>query len=222
MRKFVFAVVLMMMVPEFLAADEYTRTPQIKSATQGQVTNTYVVGQGSWAEAIGAAQKLRQAPYNDDPAITENLRRTKNDASSPPVFLLELARRNCADDPEQAAYDFALANIRMRYDAFRCVDKTARGGVTMSMIALPLKECKAAFSKERMIRVQKEIRNSDELFDYASSPWWLCSHGMAATEAAMANQTLERDDWLRPESAFPAIQAKLIEMIDQGIAKHEK
>jgi hypothetical protein len=48
----------------------------------------------------------------------------------------------CVSDPEKASYFFTLAGGRVRYDAMRCVDETARAGIQATAFSLQMPECK--------------------------------------------------------------------------------
>lgn len=196
-------------------ADEYTRKPQLKSITQGNITNTFVVGAGSWAEMVASVQQLRNIPRDKDTEVLLSL--TLKEKELPPIYLLEVARRTCEANPQQAINTFVLATTRMRFDALRCRDKSARGGVTMTLRSLQMPICANLWTTEHMLVAYENIRERRDLFDYSSSPWWMCSHGMSAVMAATNNKTLERDDWLIPEIEVQAAERTIRGMLMRNI-----
>jgi hypothetical protein len=138
----------------------------------------------------------------------------------PPAYIYELARRTCATDPDRAIYIFNLAGSRMRYDAFRCVDETALEGIAATIASLPMPECRVLLDMKKTVAALKKLRASPAPFASKASPWWICSHGMAAVEAGLANKELAPSDWEKPEAEWDGVRREIAEQIDYTIAKH--
>jgi hypothetical protein len=201
-------------------AQENLRTPTIEIETKGGLTNLSTGGDG-WGGVIKKVLALRQIPRDEDATVIAAL--TKNMDDLPPAYAYELARRLCVADPEKASYVFALAGQRMRYDAFRCTDETAKPGVQATIMSLQMPECKAMLSNVDLhLATLRKLRDAKEIFSSKASPWWICSHGMKAFAAAANKKTLTPSDWLKPESEWPALQKQLKDNIDYTLEKHSK
>jgi hypothetical protein len=201
-------------------AQEPSRTPTIEIETKGAVTDV-TSGADGWSGIIKKVQALHQIPRDQDALVIAAL--TKNMDNLPPPYAYELARRLCISDPQRASDVFALAGQRMRYDALRCTDETAKSGVQLTLISLQMPECKAMLSNVDLhLASLRKLRDAKEAFASKASPWWICSHGMKAFGAAANKRTLAPSDWLKPESEWPAIRKQLKENIDYTIEKHSK
>jgi hypothetical protein len=201
-------------------AQEPPRTPQIEIETNGPITN-YSSGADGWSGVIKKIQALRQIPRDQDATVIAAI--TKNMDNLPPPYAYEVARRACVSDPEMASYVFALAGQRVRYDAFRCTDETAKPGVQATIMSLQMPECKDTLSNWDLAAASlRKLRDAKEVFSSKASPWWICSHGLKAFGAALEKKTLTASDWLKPESEWPAIQKQIRDNIDYTLEKHSK
>jgi hypothetical protein len=201
-------------------AQEPPRTPQIEIETHGAITNLSS-GADGWSGIIKKVQALRQIPRDQDASVVAAL--TKNMDSLPPPYAYELARRLCVSDPQRASDVFAVAGQRMRYDALRCTDETAKPGVQATLMSLQMPECKDMLSNTDLhLTSLRKVRDAKEAFASKASPWWICSHGLKAFGAALEKKTLAPSDWLKPESEWPAIQKQIQDNIDYSIEKHSK
>lgn len=72
-------------------------------------------------------EELHERPFSENVFVIPWLK--DNIYDLPPPYLYELARRVFQTDPEEACVWFWLGSIRCRYDAYRCVDKTAGQGI---------------------------------------------------------------------------------------------
>jgi hypothetical protein len=116
---------------------EASRTPEITIETDGKITNIAVGGIG-WQGVIANVLKLRQIPRDKDPLVISALR--DNIDALPPAYIYELVRRTCVTNPDQASDLLSLAFMRTRYDAYRCVDETAKAGVHATPMSLAIPE----------------------------------------------------------------------------------
>jgi hypothetical protein len=198
-------------------AEETPKTPQIVIEKQGNVTSITSGGSG-WSGVIKDVQNLRTLPPAKDAQVIAFL--TKNMDALPPAYMYELARRTCASDPDRALEVFGVAGMRIRYDIYRCVDKTAQAGLAATLMSLPLPACRILQDKPKVVASLKRLRSSQELFASRASPWWICSHGMAAISAGLEHKTLAASEWLKPEAEWDAIRRKIIDDIDYTIKKH--
>jgi hypothetical protein len=206
---------------QWAGAQEPPRAPEVEIETHGVFTNITIGGSESWSGIIKKVQALRQVPRERDAGVVAML--TRDLDGLPPPFAYELIRRTCVSNPEKAAYLFALTGGRLRYDAMRCVDQTARAGVQATLFALRMPECKEMLTNlDLNLRSMAQVRDGKDLFSSKASHWWICSHGMQAISAAMEKKTLAASDWLKPESEWPSIQKEIKEQIDYTIEKHSK
>jgi hypothetical protein len=199
--------------------EETPKTPQIVVEKQGNVTMVTTGGSG-WAGVIEAIQKLRALPADKNAQVIEALQ--KNMDALPPAYIYELARRTCTTDPERAIYLFHLAGSRARYDAFRCVDETALEGIEATLMSLPMPECKALADTSRMVAALKKLRGSQEQFSSTASPWWICSHGMAAVMAGLSNKSLTTSEWEKPQTEWDGVKRDIVDQMDYTIEKHSQ
>jgi hypothetical protein len=191
------------------------QTPKIEQSTRGNFTNITVTGNGTFDDVMRSVKLLTLVPASQDAAVIEELTRKKN--TNPPPYLIELARRLLSTDKAEASYYVHLADTRTRYDAFRCKDKSATAGYGMMLQQLrPQLEPWLKYANETPNAspgAYKTLHARDEVLASEASPWWICSHGMQAVMAAMSNRTLKSEDWLKPESEWPSIQATLREFV---------
>lgn len=201
-------------------AQELPRTPQIEIQTNEPITNIQTAGDG-WGGVIRKVQELRKIPRDRDSEIISAL--SGNLDNLPPPFAYEVVRRTCSTDPQRASHLFALASGRIRYDAYRCKDATASAGVQATMFALQMPECRSMLSdNELFFSSMRRIKDAEEMFSSKASPWWICSHGMAAIGSGLQKKALAVADWLKPEQEWPAIKARIRAEIDYTLDKHSK
>jgi hypothetical protein len=200
-------------------AQDAQRRPEITIEIDGNLTNISIGGDG-WGGVIANIQRLRQIPRDKDLSVVSALR--SNMDALPPAYIYELVRRTCLTNPNEAAYLFNLAGARMRYDAYRCVDETAKAGVQATLVSLQMPECNASFNNELILAALNQLRDAKEIFSSGASPWWICSHGLAAIAAGLSNKTVDAAEWLKPEGEWPRIREKVQEDINSTLRKHSK
>jgi len=204
-----------------VAGQEPPRKPQVTIEKEGNIINIIGVGAGSWRAVITSVQKLREVPRESDSSVVATL--AANVDALPPPYLYELVRRICISDPERASYLFGLAGLRARYDAYKCVDETAKAGVHATVFSLQIPECKSMLSDtDLFLSSMRKLRDAKELFSSKASPWWICSHGMAAIKAGLEKRTLDVAEWLKPESEWEKIKEQVRSDIDYTIEKNSK
>lgn len=208
----------------FAAALAETQKPSVNCSGNDSFTNCSTSGEGTFEVVMAAVHVLGQRPASEDRAIIEKLTRDKD--TLPPPFLYELAARSFATNKLEAGYYFGLAGTRGRYDAFRCRDKTASAGIGMSLMVLderlkPMMEYFRAHQKE-LAQAYRLVRDRNDGFNGKASPWWICSHGMMAVSAGMSGKALREEDWLKPESEWPAIRDSLNKGLDKTIEQLER
>jgi hypothetical protein len=203
------------------AGQESPRKPEVTIERDGNITNFTSAGAGSWRPVITGVLKLREIPRESDAYVISTLTAEMDDL--PPLYLYELVRRTCISDPERASYLFGLAGMRLRYDAYRCVDASAKAGVHATVFALQMPECGSMLSDlDLSLKSLRKLRDAKELFSSKASPWWICSHGMAAMQAGLEKRTLDVAEWLKPESEWEKIREQVRGDIDYTIDKHSK
>ena len=215
--RFTAAAAILMIAALPAASEQAPETPQIVIEQEGKVTKVSVGG-GGWEGVIEAVQKLRELPADKSAQVVDVLQ--KNMDALPPAYIYELARRTCTSDPDRAVYLFNLAGSRARYDAFRCVDETAQEGIAATLMSLPMPECKALGDTAKMVAALKKLRTSKEQFASTASPWWICSHGMAAVMAGLMNQSLATSEWEKPKAEWDTAKREVVDGIDETINKH--
>jgi len=199
---------------------EVPRQPQIEIHTDGAITNIQTGGDG-WNGVIRKVQELRKIPRDRDSEVISAL--SSNLDNLPPPYAYEIVRRTCLTDPEKAANLFSLTGLRIRYDALKCVDETAKPGVQATLYSLQMPECKEMLSNSELsLGTYRRLRDAKELFSSKASPWWICSHGMKAVMAGLEKKTIAVSDWLKPETEWPVIQKEVRDMIEYTIEKHSK
>lgn len=193
-----------------LADETMPRKVGMKATTNGQVTNYTVAGEGLDL-IFSDEQTLRQKSQSEQ---IENANWIYNHRDElPGAYILEVARVRFAKDPEEAAALFFFAQIRMRYDALRCKDRSAAQGVLYtSNIAQNVIAYMAQHPVERTNAI-KAVHDRDDLFTGKVSPWWICSHGIMAVVSANSSKGVEKSDWLMDSSEWPAKQKLLTDAL---------
>jgi hypothetical protein len=161
-------------------------------------------------EVIAAVRAYEAFPPSRDAKIVAELTRDRN--TNPPPYLFELTRRLLTTNEPEALYMISLANVRATYDSRRCLRDVRRGVDTLHE-ALPVHSdvigprVMRALAADDMLSVSEEAMARDELFRSEASPWWICSYGLSATEAAGLAPYPER--WLKPKSEWRAIEEQM-------------
>ena len=196
-------------------------SPNLSCTTEGTFTNCDVVGDGSFETVVRRVQVLSNRPANDDAKIVDQLKRNRN--VLPPPFLYELARRLFATDKTEAKYYFFLAGARARYDGFRCRDTTAVQGYQIVLMELgeQLTALNDYDDADVEYRALELLLERNEMFSGKASPWWICSHGIKAIGAAMHQQTLRSDDWLKPQKAWSEAEREVRDAVRYTIDKYK-
>lgn len=128
-----------------------------------------------------------------------------------PPFLMEMARRQLARDPDKALESLAFGWIRARYDGFRCADRTAAQGADMivRLAGEPVlnhrRRHPASFSKAGL----RALQRPDLFKQGGSDSAWICSHGINAYIAGLGGKAVDRETILKPEREWPAIEKQL-------------
>lgn len=171
---------------------------------KGNVTNVNIASMtGTIQQQLLSA--IRSLPPAQDAAVLAWGRRHQR--VLPPSFLYELARRSWGRSHDEAFEWYALAEIRARYDALRCTDTSAAQGIAMlpgiaQNVTTGIESERAAFGTAGLRALAHE-----DAFDADVSPWWICSHGIAAINAALHGRKAE--SWLIPEERWEPLRAEL-------------
>ncbi|WP_428248034.1 hypothetical protein [Ferrovibrio sp.] len=184
-----------------------TKSPAIGIETQGNLTNFMVVDP-DLTEQAQKLQVLRALPDSADAVLVPWLQLNAKDLL--PAYSYELARRLWNLGRRDDALEwYARGFLHARYDAMRCTDTTAGQGVAFLPQLAPnvvagIQQYRAAFGAAGLRALQQP-----DLFASTVSPWWICSHGMAAMRAGLQNQTMSGDAWLKPESEWAGLRASM-------------
>lgn len=204
------------------SAQAEDRKPELRATEQEGVQDFSVGGPESYDDVLLEVLELTEMSAKATPTIIAEIQKQRDEI--PPLFLYALAHRLYPTDKEEAFYVFMLAEMRARYDILRCQDASAQEALTVARIQL----AKAVEPIAGMARADKAfygkmlrlVKSRNEVFKSNGSPWWACSHGMMAIQAAMDGATLKSDQWLRPKSDWKQLQAKINKELDASIAKY--
>ncbi|HAQ35844.1 MAG: hypothetical protein CMF74_07770 [Maricaulis sp.] len=186
-------------------SDDGTRTPQLIHAPlpDGGV-NIFVVGQDAFGDMFQEVSLLHGLERERDAEVAARIWEERD--NTPPLFLLEAARRYATIAPEQALYTYFLARMRIIYDARRCVDSSALQTVEL-VDQLAQADIAPLMADAEMVHAQlSAVYSSGDAFTSTTSPWWICSSGDSAFYAAQNDASLTRNEWLKLESQWPAIR----------------
>ena len=202
------------------APNAETKQPGISVETNRGITNIQVVDLDLSKQAQVFAAILK-VPSDQNPTIIPWL--TANAVNLQPAFQYELARRLWdAGRQDDALEWFAVAWIRSKYDAMRCVDTSAGQGILM----LPgfAANVQSNFESNRSAFGAAGLRalSRPDLFTSTVSPWWICSHGIKAVAAVMEKRALQQSDWLKPEAESAAIQTALRQQLTTYFEEQSK
>ncbi|PJK30615.1 hypothetical protein [Minwuia thermotolerans] len=213
-----------MTVEEAIAAPEtdleIVRRPRIAVREVVGVPVRDVRGIGTWRTTLDRVHRLSRAADLDEAALVRALESSADTLPAP--YLMEISRRLvAAEAPREGLYWFALGELRTVYDALRCADESVRPNIAATLIELhPVtEEARITAIKHGALYVEalETARDSDALFASRASPWWICSSGLAAMDAARDGRAVGRDDWLKPESAWPAARQATLRHADHRI-----
>lgn len=212
------ALILTLSTASVVFGQDGARKPEVSSQTKGNVTSTNVSGPWGWKAMVDAARGIRNLPADRDAEIISTLTAKKDELPAP--YLYEVVRRVCATSPDEAAFLFMLAGMRMRYDAFRCLDETAQAGIQATLVEASPIVCPATTEPKRLVSALKRVKADPSLFATKYSPWWICSHGMAAVQAGLAGKTLTEGEWLLQREKWSEARAKVEDTIDFTLKKY--
>ena len=177
------------------------KTPKIEVRQDGSGTAITIIDADGWQATIDAVLKLRK----DSTLSIDDLSALAD--TKPAAYRYELARRLCITDPQRGLRESMRANVESRYDAKRCVDSTAAAGITLtSEILFDFRDTacnsKDVMGPDNLFDAMHDLSTDPAIVKQRKSPWWICSHGMAAIQAGMENKTLAKDEWLVPEDQW--------------------
>ncbi|MEE2567648.1 hypothetical protein [Hyphobacterium marinum] len=182
-----------------------THRPQLREV-QGanNVTTYYVIGDGAFGDVFGALAELIQRPDTANREVADFL--WENRDVNPPAFLMEAARRYASIDPDRSAQAYFLGRARIVYDAMRCSDSTALQAIPIiNEFAGP--EMATVLSDPARIHAQlSAVYSSGEAFTSPASPWWICSSADSVFFAAVNNQPITRNEWLKQQTEWSVVR----------------
>jgi len=172
----------------------------------GKIT-TVIVTDESTARMTRLFAELRALPNSSDDEVVFWI--TQNQLKLPPYFLYEAARRRLATDRAAALTWFLLAGVRARYDALRCADRSAGQNVVMLPQLAPEVAQYAEAHRAESGRAGLLVMQRSDLFAHEASPWWICSQGIRNTVRALEGGRLDKAQWLKPDTEWPAMRTQL-------------
>ncbi len=177
--------------------------PGLVEEKQGIVTNFRVAS----IEDSAQFKEIRAKPLNDA-ATLKFLMDGRNALPTP--YLFELSRRILAKNPAEAIRWYLIGIGRLRYDAFRCNDRSVYldGGFRIKW--QQMYDEVPAYVRDNPEAVNGvDVKDDPELFSGTASPIYACSHGMGAIIAAGRGEAVDPKTALRPEAQWEPIRAWL-------------
>jgi hypothetical protein len=179
-----------------------TATPPRVVAQKGMPTGDITIPADLYPAELRA---LHERPTSDSARIVGEL--TPRLTNVPASYLYEYARRVFEADKTAGFKWYWVAQIRARYEAQRCSDRSAHQGVAYfgalaDNVVKAVNTDRVAFAS-----TINAALNEETLFPPNSNPSWICIHGIKAYSAAMTHQNME--NWTIPQSDWPALRAKL-------------
>jgi tetratricopeptide (TPR) repeat protein len=204
-------------VPSFACADDVV--PSRRDDWRGQMLVPSDDAQGREIFLL-----ISGRPMSDNPTIVPWLE--ENEAHLPPMFTFDLSRRLFADDRDSALEWFAVARLRLAYDARRCADPSVVGdGLAISMLARRLSDSVAGYAQkhpDEYLAAELRAQARNDLFEYDASPKWVCAFGLSAYGQSLGLGRGEPREPVKAKSEWPGIEAKLREELDQSVGRLQK
>lgn len=181
------------------------KRPGVSVETRGSFQNIQTIDPDLVKQAQNFAT-LRQIPSTHNAALVPWL--IANSLGLQPPFLLETARRLWELDRRNEAFEwYALALLRTRYDAGRCVDPTAQQIMLPPIaanVAGGVDQSRPAFGEAGLRALAR-----NDAFSSTASPWWACSQGLVAIKAGLEKQSIEQSAWLKPQGEWDTLRATI-------------
>jgi len=141
---------------------------------------------------------------------------------NPPVIYALSKELFDNDQKEEATFWFYVAQLRARYDANLCLDKTAKQGVAIlnneygpNINNYAFKNVE--FLKKTVTKVVDFVKGNDENYDHR----WLNLHGMDAVIAGM-DENSEKKELSKPKNEWPKIKQTTIDEYYNGFTEYLK
>jgi len=166
-------------------------------------------------------QRLQEFPISENERLIPWL--VANIHELDPRYLFELARRVCYEDEHEGMVWFWLGSLRMRYDAFRCTDKSVRDVVsTLPSIAENVIEAINA-DRDAARSAAFEALKREEGFPADTSPQWLVGHGIDTYLDMVRSMEEDREarisNWCIPEREWPAVREDIRKKAAESFSK---
>ena len=173
---------------------------------QGTITSILIVDR-EIAQQMKRLEAIRRRPAEDTRAIVRWIKAKRD--RLPPPYLYELARRTFGANRDEGMMWFALATVRARYDAMRCRDRSARGGIRyLPAMALEVWQHARGNRADYGLAGTRALKLKP-LFARSRSPWWLCVKGAGVASRVLSGKKVDRSRWIEPKKAWPEIEATL-------------
>lgn len=174
-----------------------------KSAVASSYGNVRIPD-GNETRGNDAFSILHGKPMSENAVLVQQL--SANADVLTPQYIYELARRLWASDRPKAMEWLAVGMARARYDALRCIDKSAQQGIAFlpaiaSDVVAGTKQDRKAFSE-----AGRRALGKPNLYVDGISPIWICSHGIGMISAAIQGQQPGKSEWLRPASEWGSLR----------------
>lgn len=171
------------------------------------------------ARTVDPFGALHDRPMAESAVLVPQLIATAH--TLPPQYLYELARRLWPTDRSKAMEWLVVGMARARYDALRCVDKSARQGIGFlgsiaSDVMTGIKENRKVFSE-----VGRRALARADLYTDAVSPAWICSHGIQAISMALEGKKEAQRDWLISPAEWEAVKSAVSTELARYLAEQE-
>jgi len=186
----------------------WSKTPKLVERQDGNVTDLYLTDP-ELAKIRTDLGLLRSKPRTDDRLVIDWIVQQKD--ALPPPYLFELGRRMLSLDAAKALEWHLVAIARTLYDAARCKDRSARGGIGLEIQRVPETISFISKNQDQYDEAMAAVMNRPDLLAGQASPWWLCSQGKHMVATVMDGKSIPRDNWLIPETEWPGIRERFLQ-----------
>ncbi|PIW28878.1 MAG: hypothetical protein COW30_06420 [Rhodospirillales bacterium CG15_BIG_FIL_POST_REV_8_21_14_020_66_15] len=193
----------------FVAALE-KRIPQIKREN-GLVTRLLPPSVG-YTEHL---EKLHLRPMENSAEIVAELK--KDSAKLKPPYLYELARRLWPTDQSEAISWYLAGYMRAKFDAFKCKDKSARGGYRLLSALAPEVAKGLRERTDLLIAAGQKALEIEATYPVNTDPIWICRHGLDTMIAGLEKKPLI--EYTTDPKTWPEIREKLRSGLLVGLQK---
>ncbi|WOF75409.1 hypothetical protein QMT40_003081 [Parvibaculaceae bacterium PLY_AMNH_Bact1] len=198
------------------AQDAVPRQSTMIADKRGQITN-YSTSDEGVSLILADLRRIRSAETNDQKEAAQWI--VEHQLDLPPPYLYEAARQLLGSDKNQAAETYLLAFVRTRYDASKCLDRSAPQGIAFFSMEMPEVPKALQGDAGTVAAALEKVRQRLDLFSHQASSWWICSHGIRNSVVASSNQQINLEQWRKPESDWAGLRQAQLDSLDRSLAR---